>query len=323
MRSQFDRIVRRGSLVGLVAASLITTSCSTGSPEQVRPPVPAIAPGLNPEYRTGSFVWHDLLVRDPGTVRNFYASLFGWSFREVDGSGRYLAIELGDRAVGGLAVVSDTASDSFRGVWLSSVSVDDVDRATTRVTANGGTVMLPPEDLPSRGRHSVIADPQGAALVLLRSSTGDGPRPAEGTIGNGEWLWTELWTDDTSGARRFYSALLGYGFEPRESRSSEVNGIDAATAAADEAGYHLFTRSGEPLAGMARLPFTEARPHWLPFVAVGDVAEATRKVASLGGTIIIAPEDVERKDAAIVADPSGAVFGLQQWPRPSQAGGGR
>jgi hypothetical protein len=74
---------------------------------------------------------------------------------------------------------------------------------------------------------------------------------------------------------------------------------------------------------MVRLPFAEARPHWLPFVAVRDVGAATREVEKLGGTIIIAPKDVERMDAAIIADPSGAVFGLQQWPRPARPGGDR
>jgi predicted enzyme related to lactoylglutathione lyase len=318
-----SRPFHRGLLCGLLAFAAVLTSCSPRSQEPVRPLVPALAPGQPSEYRTGAVVWHDLLVRDPEIVRNFYAGLFGWSFRQVDDSGRFLAIELENRTVGGVAVVSDTVSVPLRGVWLSSVSVDDVDRASARVAANGGAVMLPPEDLPRRGRHAVVADPQGAALALLRSSTGDGPRPADEAIGPGEWLWTELWTDDTSGARSFYSALLGYGFESRESRSADVGAAGASSVAPEDAGYLLFMRSGEPQAGMVRIPFAEARPHWLPFVAVRDVGAATREVEKLGGTIIIAPEDVERMDAAIIADPSGAVFGIQQWPRPARPGGDR
>ena len=312
-----------GLLCGLLASVAVLTSCSPPAREPVRPLVPALAPGQTPEYRTGSVVWHDLLVRDPETVRDFYAGLFGWSFRQVDDSGRFLAIELGNRTVGGVAVVPDTASVPLRGVWLSSVSVDDVDRASARVAANGGAIMLPPEDLPGRGRHAVVADPQGAALALLRSSTGDGPRLADDAIAPGEWLWTELWTNDTAGARAFYSALLGYGFESRESRSADAGAAGDSSGAPEDAAYLLFMSSGEPQAGMVRLPFAEARPHWLPFVAVRDVGTATREVENLGGTIIIAPEDVERKDAAIIADPSGAVLGLQQWPRPARPGGDR
>lgn len=323
MASDFSPVFRRRQFFSIVAAAVVLTSCSSSSKEQVRPLVPALASGQTPEYRTGSFVWYDLLVRDPESVRSFYAGLFGWSFRQVDDSGRFLAIELGNRTVGGVAVVSDTVSVPLRGVWLSSVSVDDVDRASARVAANGGAVMLPPEDLPRRGRHAVVADPQGAAVVLLRSSTGDGPRPVDEAIGPGEWLWTELWTDDPAGARTFYSALLGYGFESRESRSSDGGAAGASSVSFDQADYFLFTRSGAPQAGMVRMPFAEARPHWLPFVAVRDVVAAAGEVERLGGTIIIAPEDVARKDAAIVADPSGAVFGLQQWPRPARAGGDR
>ena len=322
LHSEFSSALQRGVVsLGLMAAATALTSCSTSSQEQVRPQVPAVAPGQVVEYRTGSFVWHDLLLKDPETVRDFYAGLFGWSFRQADDSGRFLVIELGNRTIGGVAVVSDTLSDPPRGVWLSSVSVEDVDRAADRVATNGGGVMLAPEDLPSRGRHAVVADPQGAALVLLRSSTGDGPPPKADTIGPGDWLWMELWTDDPAGARSFYSELLGYGFESRESRSSDAGG--ASSVELEEADYLVLTTSGEPQAGMVRLPFAEARPHWLPFVSVRDVAAAAREVERLGGAIIIAPEDVERKDAAIVADPSGAVFGLQQWPRPAQTGGVR
>ena len=75
--------------------------------------------------------------------------------------------------------------------------------------------------------------------------------------------------------------------------------------------------------GMMQLPFDEANPHWLPFVAVKDVYASVKLVEQLGGQVIVSPDVVGRHDAAIVVDPEGAVLGLQQWPRPSAPGGDR
>ncbi len=294
---------------GILCLAALGLGCSSGSQKDVRPLVPAIAPGGSPEYRPGSFVWFDLLVDDAASVQTFYEGLFGWGFRDSDGSDRFLTILNDGRAIGGVSVTGESDADD-RGVWLSSVSVIDVDRTSAAAAATGGSVMLEPGDLPERGRYSVIRDPQGAAVVLLRSSTGDGIRRLPEDLQPGDFLWTELWTSDLVAAREFYSGLLGYGIEFRDSRE-------------DSSGYLILTRDGERKAGMMKLPFEEASPHWLPFVAVGDIFASVDRVKQLGGDVIVAPDLVGRHDAAIVVDPSGAVFGLQQWPRPTLPGGDR
>jgi len=274
-------------------------------------------------YRPGSFVWFDLLVDDATPVQDFYWKLFGWGFRDTDGSGQYLAILQDGRAIGGVSVSGDADTADHRGVWLSSVSVEDVDRTSEAAVASGGAVVLEPAELPDRGRYSVIADPQGAALVLLRSSTGDGARRPPADRQPGEWLWTELWTDDLIAAREFYTEALDYGLEFRASRSADEDRQAASSEEEDESGYLILTRDGERKAGMMRLPFEEANPHWLPFVAVRDIYESVERVEDLGGEVIVGPDVVGRHDAAIVADPSGAVLGLQQWPRPAAPEGDR
>jgi len=307
---------------GILCLAALGLACSSGSQKDVRPLVPAVSSTGSPTYRPGSFVWFDLLVDDAESIRPFYEGLFGWSFQATDGSGQYLAIQHGGRVVAGVAVTGESDADD-RGVWLGSVSVIDVDRTSAAAEAAGGSVMLDPRDLPDRGRYSVIDDPQGAAVVLLRSSTGDGTRRPPEDLQPGHWLWTELWTSDLGAAREFYSEVLGYGIEFRESRSAQEGASAAPDSGDDGSGYLILTRDGERKAGMAQLPFEEATPHWLPFVAVGDVYASVERVRQLGGEVIVGPDLVGRHDAAIVVDPSGAVFGLQQWPRPSLNGGDR
>ena len=319
LNSTQSRTVR----TGVLCIAGLGLACSSGSQAEVRPRVPAIAPGESPVYRPGSFVWFDLLVDDAEAVRPFYAELFGWSLEATDGSDRYMSILHDGRVTGGLAVAEEADTADHRAVWLSSVSVSDVDGITSAAVASGGSVILEPVELPDRGKYSVIADPQGAALVLLRSSTGDGPRRSPEAVQPGEWLWTELWTTDLGAAREFYTELLGYGVEVRERRSAE-EGAPAASSDGDTgSAYLILSRDGVNKAGMMKLPFDEANPHWLPFVAVKDVYASVKIVEQLGGQVIVSPDVVGRHDAAIVVDPAGAVLGLQQWPRPSAPGGER
>lgn len=301
----------------------LSLACASGSQGDVRPLVPAVDPNGSSDYRPGSFIWFDLVLEDTAEVQSFYRKLLGWSFRDSDRSGRYLSILRDGRVIGGVAVSGEQDTTDHRAFWLSSVSVPDVDRTSTEAAASGASVILEPAELPNRGRYSVIEDPQGAPLVLLRSSSGDGEVRAPGDREPGEWLWMELWTRDLESASQFYSDVFGYGFEYRDTRSADERPIAGGGAEAGESGYVILTRDGERKAGMMQLPFDGANPHWLPFVAVSDVRAAAEQVRQLGGEVIIDPDVVGRHDAAIVADPAGAVFGLQEWPRPPVAGGER
>ena len=56
-------------------------------------------------------------------------------------------------------------------------------------------------------------------------------------------------------------------------------------------------------------------PHWLNYVCVDDTAATTSKVIALGGKVLVEPRmDRHGGKVAVVADPSGAPFGLMEWP---------
>jgi predicted enzyme related to lactoylglutathione lyase len=200
-------------------------------------------------------------------------------------------------------------------VWLMSVSVPDADGVADRAMVLGGSLVTGPADLPDRGRYAVIEDPQGAFFVLLHASSGDPPddRP----IDAGQWLWTELWTTDAAGAVVFYSDLIGYRSEDLAGRlADDPASPEAETSDAPAVFIGLYT--GEKIrAGVNQLS-GDAPPSWLPYVAVRDPDAVVERAVELGARVLLPPDAVRNREAAILIDPAGAPFGVQQWPRPQR-----
>jgi hypothetical protein len=151
--------------------------------------------------------------------------------------------------------------------------------------------------MPNRGRFAAVTDPQGAVLALIKSSTGD---PAEREPVLNEWLWNELWAENKDDALKFYMEIFGY-------KVKEVEALDSSL-------YHTLHLDEKARAGILEIPIAKVNPHWLTYIAVDDVAETKTKAEELGGAVLVFVEGTKRGAAAIIADPSGAVFGIQKWP---------
>jgi predicted enzyme related to lactoylglutathione lyase len=52
--------------------------------------------------------------------------------------------------------------------WMAYITVDDVDAASAKVTELGGKLLHGPQDIPTVGRFSVIQDPTGAVVGLIK-----------------------------------------------------------------------------------------------------------------------------------------------------------
>ena len=98
----------------------------------------------------------------------FYEELFGWEqvreFDMGDGKGIYHIFGRGAFTYGGMMQKPDDMSMPSH--WLHYVEVDSADAATERAVNAGGTVMLPPMEVPSGARIAVLSDPQGAAFAV-------------------------------------------------------------------------------------------------------------------------------------------------------------
>ena len=293
----------RGRVLLPLLLPLLAFGASPGAGQE--PPVfPSITATPTNRHEPGRFVWYDLVTDDVAAAKTFYGELFGWEFGSNSEDDLFTVITLNDKPIAGIILEDKTERDLPTARWFSSVSVEDVDDAVEAALDRSADIRIPPSDLPDRGRYSVLHDPQGAALVLLRATGGDPTTSTE--YGAGEFLWTELWTRDASAAVSLYEAVLGY--------KAEFTGDETRR-------YFVMSRDGQPQAGIGQLPPVDADPAWLPYVAVRSVREIVRRVPELGGEVILPPEAIRRGSAALIADPTGGVIAVQEWPLPDQSDG--
>lgn len=280
--------------LAMLAAAALFAACSSRS-ATTSPAGVATPSGHHP----GKFVWQDLVTPDPAACRRFYGALLEWDFQDTTRLGRpYAVARFGDRPVAGIVAHPDPGDDPA--LWLSYVSVENVDQAVEQVSASGGRTLYEPIDL-GVARVAVVADPQGAALGLARMAESDPPdRPQPS---RGQFFWMEYLAEDADAAVDFYQGLLG--FEHRVQRTE--HGID----------YHVLRRDGRTRAGLFQIPrdADKVKPHWLPYVLVDDPGELAKRAESLGGRVVLAPDpNIRGGTLAIVADPTGGALALQKFP---------
>jgi hypothetical protein len=180
--------------------------------------------------------------------------------------------------------------------WIGYVAVDDVDSVVGRIKQLGGAVHVPPTDVPSISRFSIVADPQMATLALVKGlNAGEAQSPELGApcrVG-----WHELLAADWEKAFAFYGELFGW----------QKAGAHAGAFGT----YQQFSVDGETLGGMLTKPAALPFPFWLYYFNVDDVETAAQRVEAGGGQILYGPTAVPG-GAWIVhcTDPQGATFAL-------------
>ena len=173
--------------------------------------------------------------------------------------------------------------------WVD-VSVDDVGAALDAVTAAGGQVVAGPMDVPDgKGTFGLFADPNGAFCGLWKAGTHIG---AERVNEPGSFVWNELATPDAPSSVAFYSAVFGWG----ESSGNEAGAVFTDPDGRPICGAHT-AGDGEP-------------PFWSVWFAVDDCDATVARVQELGGSVLVAPNDMGFGRGAVVAAPGGAVFGV-------------
>jgi len=280
-------------LIILLLFIALVYSCSPDLP--IVPPINTIP---TDEFHPGKFVWRDLMTDDIPAVKKFYTELFGWTYIDVaEGDKDYSIILHDGRPIAGMFKLRDVKVEHKYSQWISYISVPDMNQAINYTKKSGGTIYREPFQLPNRGNVSYVFDSQNAVLALVKSSSGD---PKDGEPYYNGWLWTELWTNNIEKSSEFYTELFGYNLKKYSTSGENL--------------YYVFQRENKPRAGMVKIPFENVKPHWMPYIAVKDPSEVVKKVEQLGGTVYLGTEGIIGNNAAIIADPSGAVFTVQKWP---------
>lgn len=118
-----------------------------------------------------TFCWHELYVPNGEEGVRFYTEALGWETQtmEMGEMGSYRMFVANGQAVAGVQATADHPDmQNVPPHWSTYVSVDDVDARLAKVTALGGTIVVPPMDIPTVGRMALIADPQGAHIWLFK-----------------------------------------------------------------------------------------------------------------------------------------------------------
>lgn len=119
-------------------------------------------------------------------------------------------------------------------------------------------------------------------------------------MAHGEIAWNELATSDVGSVTGFYGDLLGW-----ETKAWPMPGGGT---------YWVWRRNETDLAGAFQMEgpqFEGKSPQWVVYITVDDCDAACEKVGALGGKVMQPPFDVpEVGRVAMVADPTGAVFGI-------------
>jgi predicted enzyme related to lactoylglutathione lyase len=286
-------------------------SAATGSNPALELP-PLVTPATT-EHHVGKMIWADLITPDLQTAKQFYGGLFGWTFRDLHAANLkdFTIAYNGDQPIAGLVRRDLPKDHSRRPAWLPFLAVRDVGEARQVALAQNGTLIAPPHSYPRRGEQAVLADPQGAVFAVLASSAGD---PPDELAPPGAWIWSSLITHDPEAAAAFYQKLFGYQVYDL---AGDTVSTSRSTSGSDANIQHLILASDDFARASANsIPADRPKthPNWLNFIRVTDTTDAAKKATTLGGQVLVAPH-VDRHGGriAILADPSGAPFGVMEW----------
>jgi predicted enzyme related to lactoylglutathione lyase len=111
----------------------------------------------------GNIVHFEIPSQDTGRAKEFWGSLFGWSFDAWEGPTEYNMIR-GTEPGGGL--YPSQQGESGLTVYFGT---DDVAGTAARVEELGGSIVMPKTPIPTIGYFAVCKDTEGNAFALFES----------------------------------------------------------------------------------------------------------------------------------------------------------
>lgn len=125
---------------------------------------------------TGTVWWSEIMTTDPVRIRDFYASVAGWTPKTVaaadttrppnPGEAEYTLFTRNGVEVAGASKIESGDTDSRPG-WMTYIEVANVDTAVIEALKTGGRILKAPFDDASTGRMAIVADPDGTPVGLV------------------------------------------------------------------------------------------------------------------------------------------------------------
>ena len=116
----------------------------------------------------GRVAHFELSAEDMDRAITFYREVFGWNIFKWDGPMEYWLISTGDPSTPGIdgAIVS---RDQQPMPVVNTINVDSIDGTVAKVTARGGTVIMPKGPVPGVGYLAYCTDSEGNAFGLMQA----------------------------------------------------------------------------------------------------------------------------------------------------------
>lgn len=270
-------------------------------------------------YIPGVPCWIDTTQPDPESAAAFYRGLFGWDVEDMmpAGSGsKYLVARLhgGDVA----AVSSQPEGAPPQAIWNTYIWVDNADETAARARASGGSVVTEPFDVLDAGRMAVLADPEGAVVMVWQAINHKGARVVNE---HGALNFNNLNTRDVERAKRFYSDVFGWTtFDLPGGQSWSLPGYGDYLEQLTPGIRKMTAEFGAPgfedvVAAISPIPDDDSttRAHWGVTFGANDAEATARKATELGGEVVVPPFDAPYARMTVLRDPQGATFIASQF----------
>jgi len=252
-------------------------------------------------YAPGTPCWVELATPDVEAAVGFYGELFGWEIPEQPNSAELGGYRRAKKNGADVAGVTPLMQEGQPTVWTTHISVADAEASAAAVRDAGGSVIVEPMDVMGMIKFAIVADPAGAVFGVTQPGTFTG---AELVNEPGTFCWNELNTRDPEGAKAFYAAVFGWGFEDHD--MGPMGTYTEWKVGEDSVG-------GMMDMGNTQMP-PEVPPHWLTYFAVENADAALDQIRAGGGSVAFGPMDIPAGRFAVVGDPFGAMFAVIQLP---------
>jgi predicted enzyme related to lactoylglutathione lyase len=116
--------------------------------------------------KPGAIVHVELSSKDPPATRKFLTGVFGWKFKKEESMPEmeYWTFDAGSGPGGGIMKPMEGMPPGT----LNYVLVDSIDAAVKKITAHGGNIMMPKQEIPNVGWFAVYEVPGGIVQAIYQ-----------------------------------------------------------------------------------------------------------------------------------------------------------
>jgi predicted enzyme related to lactoylglutathione lyase len=252
------------------------------------------------DTNSGRFVWYELMTTDPKAAIAFYTHVVGWktqAFGEPQEGKETYTMWVGSQGpLGGVMTLAEQAKKMGAPPhWMANVEVANVDETVAKAKRLDARVYVEPQDIPTVGRISVIADPFGAVISVFHPAQ---PMTLHDATKQGEFTWNELITTDAQKALHFYGEIFGWKLQ----REHDMGPMGK---------YYLYGQHDRTYGGMFSMPKEKMPPSWLYYVQYEHLEAAIERATAKGARVLNGPMEVPGGSRIVqLMDPQGAAFAL-------------